>query len=660
MRSNKKFYTSKGSTQVGLYSFVFTKRISIFAVCFLFVSFFIQPFHQALANEAVAEEMPVEVLPDEVAEQLPSPAVEEEVEEPAQTETEEVEQVASTETEETTDSAGDTNDTESNSSDDTETSSDINEETIDSSNNQSASSTTSSSVDENEDSSSTTSTSSASSNTGTTQTSSSTSSSTSTNSGGSGQTTGNQNNTASSTNNGTGDTNATTTDSGTSSSTSTTTNSNTGGNTTADDNNQTVDDTVPPTDNTPTDSSSDSTDDDTSSSTEDDLIDNEKIEEGVNGLVDEVVNEVVNLTRQLVTEENYYQFSRQSCVPVGDGTFHCSTNTDGPLDPGNAIYAERDNDGDTEIYMRTSKGEIKQLTDNDYDDSSPDIHLASMEAVWQRLIDGRYQIISYDLNTREETQLTFSRNNSMEPKISAEGIVWQAWDGNDWEVMFFDGQFTDQITTNEIQDVTPVIEDGYILWSVLGGEKAEARVYSLESQEMLTIQGHEGGSIANPRFVLVYDTKFDNGDIVTQGFDPVTGLAQPLAAKPADLPFDIPEPDPVGEIRALIQNKSVHDENEILVVPSGDTDNDLNLASTSATSTDTLLVDVSPDDTITDNATTTDLVFELDEYDLVITDNASSTDSEINYTELAPEVLEAIATSTPATVVNIQASSTQP
>lgn len=363
-----------------------------------------------------------------------------------------------------------------------------------------------------------------------------------------------------------------------------------------------------------------------------DLIDNEVIEAGVNDLVGNVVNEVVNLTRQLVTEENYYQFSKQSCVAVGDGTFHCTTKDPISLDPDAAIYAEQDAEGDMEIYLRTSKGDIKQLTDNSYDDSSPAVDFASMRAVWQRLIDGRYQIISYDLETRTESQLTFSRTNSMEPKVSKEGIVWQAWDGNDWEIMFFDGTYTDQITNNDAQDVTPVIEDGYVLWSILGGEKQEARVYSLETGEMMTITGHEGGAVANPRFVLVYDTKFDNGDVVTLGFDPVTGLAQPVSAQPAELPFDIPEPDPVGEIRALIQNKSNQKDKEVVTELITDTDKDLNLAGATGTTSDTLVLDTEIDLEDEEAATTTPPApaLELTEFDLVITKEASSTQSVIN------------------------------
>ena len=607
-----------------IYAVVFNSRFSVLLVFILLGSFLLQPIHQAYANEAAAEQQVEEVapqLPAEVEEQLPdagdqtsdepevlsdsAPSSDTNAENSDGTDivideaTGEAEEQVSTN--DTTDDVAESDTAEpanvaKSTTTDTSTQDPIDTGTTPTSTNteteivdDQASSTDAEQTDTNDQGSTSGGSSGGSSNTGGTTNTASTS-------------------TASST--------ETTTDSA-STSTVTTTASSTDDGTSEED--QASDEILPDTTEDP--------------SEPDDLIDADTIEDGVTGLVDNVVNEVVNLTRQLVTEENYYQFSKQSCVAVGDGTYHCTSKEQTALDPDSAVYAEQDADGDMEIYLRTSKGDIKQLTDNDFDDTSPDVDLATMRVVWQRIIDGRYQIISYDLETREETQLTFSRNNSMEPKVSKEGIVWQAWDGTDWEIMYFDGKFTDQITQNDgIQDVTPVIEDGYILWSVLGGEKSEARVYSLESGERMTISGHEGGTVANPRFVLVYDTKFENGDVVTVGFDPVTGLAQPVSAKPAELPFDIPEPDPVGEIRALIQNKSTQKDKDVVTVPVADNDVDLDLASSTATSSGALVIDTQPDlDPDLASTTLPEIPeFELTEYDLVITKNASSTNSILN------------------------------
>ena len=208
----------------------------------------------------------------------------------------------------------------------------------------------------------------------------------------------------------------------------------------------------------------------------------------------------------------------------------------------------------------------------------------------------------------------------MEPKVSNAGIVWQAWDENDWEIMFFDGTYTEQITDNDIQDVAPVIQDKYILWNVLGGDEQQARVYSLETKETVSIEGHEGGSIVNPRFVLVYDTRYGNGDIVTQTFDPSTGLSQPVAATPAPLPVEIPESDPTGEIRALIQGKAQKDDEEYHDLSTGTTSDD-GAASTTIANPGTLDLGAAPADISTTQAgLETDFI--LTEYDLVIPEHA--------------------------------------
>lgn len=319
----------------------------------------------------------------------------------------------------------------------------------------------------------------------------------------------------------------------------------------------------------------------------------------------------------LITEDNFYQFSKQSCVAVGEGAYHCSTNTDADVDASSVAYSEVDQEGDTEIFLRTSKNKVKQITDNSFDDTAPHYDAESMKVVWQRLIDGRQQVVLFDIMEDEETQLTFSKTNNMEPKVSDAGIVWQAWDNNDWEIMYFDGSYTEQLTENNAQDVAPVIQDGYVLWNVLGGEEQQARVYSLDTKEILSIEGHEGGSIINPRFVLVYDTKYDNGDIVTQSLDPTTGLSEPIAAKPAPEPVDIPDSDPIGQIRALISNKS-KDENLFVEVDTEGgnnppvNDDTLNLKSG----------DDGPTPITTASSTPADTDFELTEYDLVIPEDA--------------------------------------
>jgi hypothetical protein len=54
--------------------------------------------------------------------------------------------------------------------------------------------------------------------------------------------------------------------------------------------------------------------------------------------------------------------------------------------------------------------------------------------------------------------------------------------------------------------------------------------------------------------VLVYDAKFDNGDVETRGYDIDSGEIVPLSATPgaSPIPTSIPDPDSTGEERALV------------------------------------------------------------------------------------------------------------
>lgn len=365
---------------------------------------------------------------------------------------------------------------------------------------------------------------------------------------------------------------------------------------------------------------------------------------------DSTVEPITELSA-FVNDDNFYQFSRGACVAVGDGTFHCSERTEKSVDATAAVYSDIGPSGNLEIFIRMRDGKVEQLTDNNRDDSAPHYDAESLQVVWQRMVDSRYQIIVYDLRTEEETQLTFARTNNMEPKVSPDGIVWQSWDGDDWEVMYFDGTYTDQITDNSAQDVAPAIQDGYIVWSVLGEEEQLARVYTIETGETMSIVGHEGGKVANPRFVLVYDTQFDNGDIITQGFDPETGLASPISAQPRPEPIDIPNADTTGETIALIQNKppTKDDKEKLVVTVDGDSSAGIksSATTTATTSTHTLnlhAADVSASTTENvseDGTADADVVseedFTLSEYDLVIINDGE----------------EVVSTSTPEEVITI-------
>ncbi len=260
----------------------------------------------------------------------------------------------------------------------------------------------------------------------------------------------------------------------------------------------------------------------------------------------------VVVVNTLTNDENKFSFSENECTTVGDGTFYCTTASSAPeIIEADRIFSAVDADGDKEIYIEKD-GELSPITSNTFDDDAPYYDEGSNTAVWHRLIDGRYQIISFDFEDEEEEQLTHDRYNNMEPSRFGDTIVWQGWVGDDWEIFILEGDELTMLTDNTVHDIAPSVNGTHVVWQSFEENAWRMKVYDMRTKIIDTIENTEGGSIENPRFVLVYDTKLDTGDIETNGYDLKSGEVVRLASEPVSLPKEIPDPDQTGEERALV------------------------------------------------------------------------------------------------------------
>ncbi len=266
----------------------------------------------------------------------------------------------------------------------------------------------------------------------------------------------------------------------------------------------------------------------------------------------ESVDENVVAVNTLTNETNKFSFAENECTTVGDGTFYCTKTEATPeVIHTDRIFSAVDAEGDKEIYVEKD-GEVGAITDNHYDDDAPYYDEGSDSAVWHRLVDGRYQIISYDFSEEEETQLTHDRYNNMQPSRYGDATVWQGWVGDDWEVFMLVNDELTMLTDNTTHDINPSINGTHVVWQSFENNVWMMKVYDLRTEETRTIEDTGGGSIENPRFVLVYDSKQDTGDIATRGYDLKSGEVIDLASEPVSVPDEIPDPDQTGEERALV------------------------------------------------------------------------------------------------------------
>ncbi len=268
----------------------------------------------------------------------------------------------------------------------------------------------------------------------------------------------------------------------------------------------------------------------------------------------EPVPNTVDLAAALTNDDNLFKFSKNECVAMGDGTFYCTNASSSPIAVGaDRVFSASDSDGDKEIYIERG-GVLTQITFNLYDDDGPYYDQLSNTISWHRLIDGRYQIITYDLGNDTERQVTDERYNNMQPARYGDVIVWQGWIGNDWEIMLEDAGELTMLTDNVTQDISPRINGDYIIWQAFEDNAWRVKVYDRVAKTTNTIAEADGASVENPRFVLVYDSKSGNGDVETKGYDLESKQSVPLSSTPRPTPQDLPSPDQTGENRALVQS----------------------------------------------------------------------------------------------------------
>lgn len=253
--------------------------------------------------------------------------------------------------------------------------------------------------------------------------------------------------------------------------------------------------------------------------------------------------------------DNELRFTKDQCTAVADGSFYCQPQqTEKSLDEG--LVAAPDADGDLEIYL-VRDGTYNQITNNQVDDASPYFDAVSNSIVWHRLIGDRYQIFSYDISTGTEEPITTSGVHDMEPTRQGKYTVWQRWVGEYWQIMLSDGKTEMQLSLSDTHNISPFIRGQFIIWNTKGsaGEQ-QVQTFDLLTKSYLTIADGDEATMMNPRMMMVYEAVYKNGDIVTRGFDILTGKVTPISALPRNVPDKIPDTDSTGETRALINNKS--------------------------------------------------------------------------------------------------------
>ena len=139
---------------------------------------------------------------------------------------------------------------------------------------------------------------------------------------------------------------------------------------------------------------------------------------------------------------------------------------------------------DYEIFhYRFDTDEIKQITNNQFDDVSP--------VVW----DGTIVWVSYPTITAEIflyrdgviRKISEGTEDNANPSIWQDKVVWQGYDDTYLEIYYFDGRRTIKLTSNTWDDMAPQIHDGIITWMSYV-DNADAEIMALDLSDNIAVQ----------------------------------------------------------------------------------------------------------------------------------------------------------------------------
>jgi subtilisin-like proprotein convertase family protein len=147
---------------------------------------------------------------------------------------------------------------------------------------------------------------------------------------------------------------------------------------------------------------------------------------------------------------------------------------------------------------------IVQLTNNNYADHYAQID--NGQVVWQGYDGNDYEIFLYNGTT--VVQLTNNSYDDEDPQIDNGQVVWQGYDGNDYEIFFYDGTIPIQLTNDSYDDYDPQIHNGQVVWS--GYIVGSGRDIFLYDGTNLTQFGSYGSD---------YDPQIHNGQVAWEGHD---------------------------------------------------------------------------------------------------------------------------------------------
>ncbi|MBW1858495.1 MAG: hypothetical protein JRI70_00095 [Deltaproteobacteria bacterium] len=106
---------------------------------------------------------------------------------------------------------------------------------------------------------------------------------------------------------------------------------------------------------------------------------------------------------------------------------------------------------------------ITQVTANSIEDSLPQVK--GNLVVWQGYDGNDWEVFLYNVATGTTIQITDNDEDDVSPQTDGRYVVWLGFNDGEWDVFFWDGTEVRSISDVSAEDMAPQIADGVIVWT---------------------------------------------------------------------------------------------------------------------------------------------------------------------------------------------------
>jgi hypothetical protein len=152
---------------------------------------------------------------------------------------------------------------------------------------------------------------------------------------------------------------------------------------------------------------------------------------------------------------------------------------------------------------------ITQVTANSYDDRLP--HVQGNFLVWQTYDGSDWEVFLYNITDGTTTQITDNAEDDVSPQTDGHYVVWQGFNSGEWDVFIWDGVQVQRISDQGAEDTAPQIANGWVVWASQPSndsliEPGEIFLYDAHSQTSMILSALvDPGNIMDDRLPVIND-----------------------------------------------------------------------------------------------------------------------------------------------------------